>query len=173
MQAIYEYGYLGKYAWQDGKLYMLVGDQYLEYPPVGVRLLILEQYHHELVHIGSDKLYARIGEEYYWPELKKDCLQYVASCISCQLQQAKFRKLPNLQMTYVGARPRQVYSIDLIPDIVPVTESGNNQVCVVVDNFSRFVIVGALPNRQSETVANWFYNQICCIYGKPKVIKSN
>lgn len=76
-------------------------------------------------------------------------------------------------MTYVGVRPRQVYSIDLIPDIIPVTDNGNNQVCVVIDNFSRFAIIGALPNRQSETVANWFYNHVCCIYGKPEVIKSD
>ena len=44
---------------------------------------------------------------------------------------------------------------------------------VVVDNFSRFITLGALPNRSSTTVANWFYNNVYCIYGKPEIIKSD
>ena len=36
-----------------GKLYVYVADKYLEYPPVGKRVLLLEKYHHDYVHIGS------------------------------------------------------------------------------------------------------------------------
>ena len=40
----------------DKKLYKLVDGMYREYPPVGLRILLLEEYHYKGVHIGADKL---------------------------------------------------------------------------------------------------------------------
>ena len=48
---------MGPYLWDNNKLHMFVNDRYLEYPPIGVRILVLEHYHYLLTHIGSDKLY--------------------------------------------------------------------------------------------------------------------
>lgn len=53
----------------------------------------------------------------------------------------------------MGVRPRQVYSIDLVPDVTPKGVMGATQIVVVVDNFSKFTTLGALLDRKSETVA--------------------
>ena len=65
----------------------------------------------------------------------------------------KFRKANDLKATYIGVRPRQVYSIDLISDVTPIGFMGSTQIVVVVDNFSKFVMLGALPDRKSGTIA--------------------
>ena len=70
-------------------------------------------------------------------------------------------------------RPRQVYSIDLIPDIQPASVQGNNQIVVLVDNFSKFVLLGALPNRTSKTLATWFMREVVGVFGVPHIIKSD
>ena len=44
---------------------------------------------------------------------------------------------------------------------------------VLVDNFSKFVTIGALPDRRSETLAWWLYENVICLYGKPLMIKSD
>lgn len=85
----------------------------------------------------------------------------------------KFRKADDLKATYIGERPRQVYSIDLIPDISPAGVAGATQIVVLVDNFSKFVTIGALPDRTSATLAWWLYEHVICLYGKPLMIKSD
>ena len=46
------------YMYVNKKLYKLVDGAYREFPPSGVRRLLLEEYHFEGVHIGADKLQA-------------------------------------------------------------------------------------------------------------------
>ena len=44
---------------------------------------------------------------------------------------------------------------------------------MLVDNFSKYVVVGALPNRTSRTLANWFFKAIVGYFGTPFIIKSD
>ena len=67
-----------------------------------------------------------------------------------------FRKHDEIMITYVGHKPREVYCIDLIPDLVK-TSFGNTQIVVCVDKLSKFVILGALPNREELTIAAFLY----------------
>ena len=78
-----------------------------------------------------------------------------------------------MKTTYIGTRPREVYSIDLIPDVTPKSTYGNNQIVVLVDNFSKYVVLGAVPDRKSETLAKWFYRSVVGYFGVPAVIKSD
>ena len=43
----------------------------------------------------------------------------------------------------------------------------------MVDNFSKHVILGATPNRQAQTIAEWFYTHVICLFGAPEIIKSD
>lgn len=65
------------FVWSQGKLHIFRGIGYLEYPPLGSRKLVMEESHHSLMHIGADKLCARIGQEYWWPNMLEDCKRYV------------------------------------------------------------------------------------------------
>ena len=42
---------------------------------------------------------------------------------------------------------------------------------VMVDNFSRFVTLGALPDWTSNTLARWLNEHVVCIYGAPELVK--
>ena len=75
--------------------------------------------------------------------------------------------------TYVRVRPSQVYSIDLILDINPISNYGNNQIVVMVDNFIIFVKIGALKDRTSGTLAKWLMDEIIGIFGPLVIIKSD
>lgn len=75
--------YAAKYFWNNEKLYIFKDKGYLEYPPRGLRELMLEDFHHSNVHIGSEKLYLKLAQEYYWPTMEKDAINYVQRCLSC------------------------------------------------------------------------------------------
>ena len=42
----------------------------------------------------------------------------------------------------------------------------------MVDNFSKFVKIGALKDRTLETLAKWLMDEIVGIFGPPTIIKS-
>ena len=50
---------------------------------------------------------------------------------------------------------------------------GATQIVVLVDNFSKFVMIGALPDRKAETVAQWLYGTVIYLFGIPLLIKSD
>ena len=60
-----------------------------------------------------------------------------------------------------------------MPDVTPSGSAGGSQIVVVVDNFSKFVMLGSLPDRRADTVALWFYQQVICLFGAPVLIKSD
>ena len=43
----------------------------------------------------------------------------------------------------------------------------------MVDNFSKFVHLGALPNRNSITLANWAFKSVFEVFGVLEIIKSD
>ena len=44
---------------------------------------------------------------------------------------------------------------------------------MLTDNFSKYVVLGALPNRKLETLAEWFYKVVIAYFGVSVVIKSD
>ena len=66
----------------------------------------MEEYHYDNMHVGIDKLYHKLAMEYFWPSMYLDCINYVRKCITCQLQQVRFRRGDDLKATFVGTRPR-------------------------------------------------------------------
>ena len=43
----------------------------------------------------------------------------------------------------------------------------------MVDNFSKFVFLSALPNREGDTIADFIFKQVVCIFGPPLILKSD
>lgn len=56
--------------------------------PLEVRPLILKTFHdHKMAgHFGMQKTSKLISHSFWWPGWRRDCKNYVASCISCQGQ---------------------------------------------------------------------------------------
>ncbi|KAG0760208.1 hypothetical protein G6F16_008116 [Rhizopus arrhizus] len=50
--------------------------------------------------------------------------------------------------------------------------SGNNFLLVMVDLFSRFTLLKAIPDKQALTIAKQLVD-ICCTFGWPKAISSD
>ena len=46
----------GAYFWSRGKLFMFQGTSYKEFPPMGLRKLLVEEYHYDAMHAGADKV---------------------------------------------------------------------------------------------------------------------
>ena len=49
----------------------------------------------------------------------------------------------------------------------PVSNAGNRYVIVVMDYFSKWPEVYAIPNQETNTITNVFVNNWVCLYGVP------
>lgn len=65
------------YSWRDST--------WKPFPPKGLQLLLMEEYHVTHSHVGGEKLYHLLAAQYFWPTLRQDCSSFVAHCFECQL----------------------------------------------------------------------------------------
>ncbi|KAK5793522.1 hypothetical protein PVK06_034672 [Gossypium arboreum] len=51
-----------------------------------VKILILREVHDSTfaLHLGGTKMYCDLRELYWWPGMKRDIVEYVAKCLTCQ-----------------------------------------------------------------------------------------
>ena len=89
---------------------------------------ILAAHHDGLLagHLGMDKTYLAIAENYYWPKLRDSVRDYVQSCIHCQRNKPTNQKPAGLlQPLPIPAKLWEQISMDLIVQL-PKTPRGND-----------------------------------------------
>lgn len=74
---------------------------WLPFVPTQLRTAVLHLCHDNLTagHLGRDKTTKKILERYWWPRVRTDVAEYIASCIKCQS-----RKIANPTINW-GAQP--------------------------------------------------------------------
>ena len=64
-------------------------------------------------------------------------------------------------------QPFDMIGIDYIGPIAPISHDGCRYICVVVDYFTRFVILEAVRSYTSAATANFVYHRVFSIFGVP------
>ncbi|KAG1450460.1 hypothetical protein G6F55_009674 [Rhizopus delemar] len=139
-------------------------------PPEEERDKILNETH-EFGHFGSESIVQRIhADGMHWTSIYKDAVETVRSCSECQkhnISKRGYHPLTNI----VAHAPFDHVTLDLAGPL-PVTENGNIYLFVLTDICTRYTILRALSNKQSDTVAKTLV-QIFGDYGLPKIISSD
>ena len=96
------------------------------------------------------------GDGYYWPNMHHQAVELVRKCIDCQrfnVTQQGFHPLQSIH----AELPLDHCAIDLAG---PFTTSnhGNHYLFVFVDVCTRFVLLRAMPDKQSITIAGILFN---------------
>lgn len=103
-------------------------------------------------HFGLVKTYNLIREKYYWENLYADTKHFVKSCKQCAAHRSP-NKLPPLpvQDNYIPSRVNEFISSDFIGPF-HTTDRGNQYIFTIIDHFSKFVKLYALPNANAKCV---------------------
>ena len=125
-------------------------------------------------HFGVTKTDVSVKKRYYWPGMGADIKQYVASCLSCQLNKPKQLKPAGLlQPLCIPHRPWGSISTDFITGL-PKTANGNEQLCVWVDRLTKMAhFIPAPGNATAADVAVLFRDHIFRLHGLPDEIVSD
>jgi transposase InsO family protein len=125
-------------------------------------------------HLGITKTKKAIERWFWWPELRKDVINYVKSCDSCQRNKSHNLKPAGLmQPLDIPAGNWESVSMDFITGL-PKTKDGKDAILVFVDRLSKMVhFVSTTTTVSAEETARLFVNTIFKLHGLPKDIVSD
>ena len=124
-------------------------------------------------HLGINKTYQRILEHFYWPNLRKDVVEFCRSCHTCQTVGKPNQTLPKAPLQPIPAfeEPFSRVIIDCVGPL-PKTKSGNQYLLTVMCASTRFPEAIPLRNISAKTIVKALI-KFFTLVGLPKSIQSD
>jgi hypothetical protein len=108
-------------------------------------------------HFVVKKTVAMLQQHFYWSKLRQDVNKYIRSCTACAIAKLAIKKQGMYTSLPTPERPSESISMDYMSGL-PSTKQGNDCVFVVVDHFSKLVILAAYKKSiTQETIAKHFF----------------
>ena len=133
-------------------------------------ILYLMHNHPTGAHLGIDKTFEKIRNQYYWPQMFETIKDYIRSCEQCQ-KRGKHR-LPGVLHPIPVGEPFSQIGIDIVGPL-PRTQKGNRYIIVATDYFTKWPEAEAVSEATGKRVAEFIYQTIICRHGCPKKILSD
>lgn len=139
-------------------------------PPDEERDALLREVH-TFGHFGVQAIVKEIHSKgLHWTNLYDEANELVKSCVECQRHNVSKRGYHPLT-NVVAFRPFDHVAMDLAGPL-PVTDDGEVYMLVLVDICTKYIILRALKNKQSDTIAKAIVS-ICGDYGFFRVCQSD
>ena len=129
-------------------------------------------YSHQLGHVGQNKLFLQLRQQYYCPELRSIVKNIVTSCESCQrVKQLSHTKLADITMQRLPV-PFSTVAIDLKGSF-KISGLGYNYILVIKELWSKFLVLVPLTSTTSDAIAEAIYTEYILRYGHFSVLQSD
>lgn len=114
----------------------------------------------------------KIRQRFYWGHCREDVENWCKRCTNCaSVKGPHTRSRGTLKLYNVGA-PWERIALDVAGPF-PTSNSGNKYILVIMDYFTKWPEVFAIPNQEAVTIAEKLVNEVCCRFGVPLVIHSD
>ena len=141
--------------------------------PLLYRHDILSHFHDTFGHMGVQRLFLTLSERLYWKNLYTDLHDYVKSCDVCLRAKRNyaFRSTP-LHPLEVPNGPCEFYHLDH-KNLTRPTKAGNVGILCIIDAFSGWPVLKAVPDLTALTTAKVFFREIVAVFGVPTHIMTD
>lgn len=169
----------------DGKIYKRThfasGDLQLDsaiwkiWIPEGMRIRLIESAHVPpmAAHGGVAKTLERLRRFCYWPKMTVEVRNMVSECSICSETKAPNITLrPPMGQQIASERPFQFIYSDLLGPY-PRSKKGNTYILVVLDKFSKFVLLHPLRKASATEVKTFIEQHIIQLFGVPETLYSD
>ena len=118
-------------------------------------------------HDAQKKIYLRLTNAYFCPNMKKDIPAHIDSCLQCQV-----RNKSTAKPTPAVDQPNQRVNIDLFGPL-KTSEQINKMVLVMTNAFTKYAEAVAIPDKHAETMGMEIFVHWNCRFGSPIQILSD
>ena len=136
--------------------------------PLNLRKKVLELSHDHLLsgHFQLNRTWLRISANYFWPGAKDDVSNWVRSCQKCNEYNTPTQGYVKRPVIPIETNNRfDLVCYDLAGPFMPKTDRGNVYALIIIDHFSKWPEIVALPNAQAPTIARAIFDFWVCRYG--------
>lgn len=124
-------------------------------------------------HGGIAKTLDRLKNNFFWPSMSKQVRDYIAKCDVCKESKAPNIILrPPMGSQFIVSAPWQRLYIDLLGPY-PRSKSGNVSLLIVLDQFSKFVLLKPLRKATSASIVTFVESEVFHMFGVPESILSD
>ena len=124
----------------------------------------LALFSHQLGHVGQNKLFLQLGQQYFCPDLRAIVKSIVTSCDSCQrVKQLAHTKLADITMQRLPV-PFSTLAIDLKGSF-KISGLGYSYILVIKELWSKFLVLVSLTSTTSDAIAEAIYTEYILRYG--------
>ena len=103
-------------------------------------------------HQGVHRTKARVKDRFFWYRMTKDIRHHVLGCGVCSLNKKAHRKARGELNLFHAGSPMERVHLDFLGPL-PRTAAGNENILVLVDQFTKWVECIALPDQTALTTA--------------------
>ncbi len=133
-------------------------------PPPHERHGLIQKVHSELGHFGVKRTYSLLAPHYHWRGMYAQVRDVIARCEQCDRMRTSFssRQLTLSPLPIQGMFYR--WSCDLAREL-PQTSMGNVYIMIMIEHFSKWVELVALPDKSSHSTSQAFLQQVLSRFG--------
>lgn len=127
---------------------------------------ILEKTHNTPTggHIGQTKMYTKLRREFYWKNIKQTIIDFVNECKLCKLNKHQKPTNEKFIKTTTPFKPFEIISIDTVGPFQKTNKNNRYAVTIQCD-FSKYVTIIPIINKEAPTVAKAVIEQFMLTYG--------
>jgi hypothetical protein len=120
-------------------------------------------------HLGQRKTLERVKQSFIWYNMSKDCIQYVKTCN--QNKKVHIKPRAGLQSFHAGFPMERVH-LDILGPF-NTSEDGNRYVLMMIDQFTKWMEMAAIPEQPALTIAEKFVVHFVVTFGCPRNFDGN
>ena len=137
--------------------------------PTELRLKVLYHCHdsRDSGQLGRTKTLDKLKQRFYWYGMSRDSNIYVKQCPSCNKNKKGNRTPRSALGSYHAGYPMERVHLDILGPINPRSKSGCSYVLVMVDQFTKWTELAALPSQNAELTTKAFLKHFVVTFGCP------
>ena len=144
--------------------------QEVRYVMFARRADLVEQFHKSFGHPGNTTMNDLLRKRYWWPDMRSDIQEWLATCQECQLAANADRNTHHAPMKPLDVPPPfSRWHLDFVGEL-PTTLNGNRWLLVAVDYATNWTIARAVPDATGEAIAEFIYEEIVMRFSCPTEI---
>ena len=117
-------------------------------------------------HGGVARTTSRIKNNYWWEGLTAQVQKFIINCETCQKAKARNPIRSPMQPLPIVDMPNQRVHMDLVGPL-RTSSKQNKYIIVMTDAFTKYVELGAIPEKSAEIVAEAFFKNWIANHGTP------